>query len=237
MATAVHHQHHLFLLLLQPLSALSRRPYLSFSPRRAPICSSFTAPGCHAIALAKAEWKQQQEEEEAQFVVVTFYKFVPLEDPRAEVARHLHFLQVLLPASITSSRFFFLDAETFDNAAWSSLCFKLLQKFSPFFSMCCVLFEAFKTCASVSLLHFLNCIPPTLYQGRDIHGRIYLNEQGINAQVSQSSAPLGYNEFGVTTNVALGTAEHVCNQTFILSFPIVAVQWSTQRCNGICRLA
>uniref|UniRef100_A0A0D9W1P4 Rhodanese domain-containing protein n=1 Tax=Leersia perrieri TaxID=77586 RepID=A0A0D9W1P4_9ORYZ len=47
------------------------------------------------------------------FLVVTFYKFVPLHDPRAEVATHLHFLQ-----------------------------------------------------------------------GRDIHGRIYINEQGINAQYS-----------------------------------------------------
>jgi len=28
-----------------------------------------------------------------------------------------------------------------------------------------------------------------VYQGRDIHGRIYLNEQGINAQVTQASAP------------------------------------------------
>ena len=28
-----------------------------------------------------------------------------------------------------------------------------------------------------------------VYQGRDIHGRIYLNEQGINAQVAQASAP------------------------------------------------
>uniref|UniRef100_A0A0D9W1P5 Rhodanese domain-containing protein n=1 Tax=Leersia perrieri TaxID=77586 RepID=A0A0D9W1P5_9ORYZ len=46
------------------------------------------------------------------FLVVTFYKFVPLHDPRAEVATHLHFLQ-----------------------------------------------------------------------GRDIHGRIYINEQGINAQL------------------------------------------------------
>ncbi|KAK3148679.1 hypothetical protein QOZ80_3AG0207300 [Eleusine coracana subsp. coracana] len=112
MATAVHHQHHLLLLLLRPLSALPRRPYLSCSPRRARLCSSLLAPGCrlatHAVALAEPDWK-----EEDQFVVVTFYKFVPLEDPRAEVARHLHFLQ-----------------------------------------------------------------------GHDIHGRIYLNEQGINAQYS-----------------------------------------------------
>ncbi|GJN40392.1 hypothetical protein PR202_gb29599 [Eleusine coracana subsp. coracana] len=114
MATAVHHQHHLLLLLLRPLSALPRRPYLSCSPRRARLCSSLLAPGCrlatHTVALAEPEWK-----EEDQFVVVTFYKFVPLEDPRAEVARHLHFLQ-----------------------------------------------------------------------GHDIHGRIYLNEQGINAQYSGS---------------------------------------------------
>ncbi|TVU44270.1 hypothetical protein EJB05_03706 [Eragrostis curvula] len=112
MAPAVHH-HHLLVLLQRPLYALPRHPQLSCSPRSARLCSSFYAPGCllatHAVALAEPEWK----EEEAQFVVVTFYKFVPLEDPRAEVANHLHFLQ-----------------------------------------------------------------------GHDIHGRIYLNEQGINAQYS-----------------------------------------------------
>uniref|UniRef100_A0A0E0KLX7 Rhodanese domain-containing protein n=1 Tax=Oryza punctata TaxID=4537 RepID=A0A0E0KLX7_ORYPU len=86
---------------------------LSFSllphPRHIPpsllrCCSS--SPVCAAaVAVAVA---QPQE-----FVVVTFYKFVPIDDPRAEVARHLHFLQ-----------------------------------------------------------------------GRDIHGRIYMNEQGINSQYS-----------------------------------------------------
>ncbi|RLN19850.1 rhodanese-like domain-containing protein 8, chloroplastic [Panicum miliaceum] len=122
MASAVHHNcHRLLALLLRPLPAPARHPRLSFSPRPAGVRSFFPAPGCrlgtHAVVLAEPELVPPEEEEEedddARFVVVTFYKFVPLEDPRTEVASHLHFLQ-----------------------------------------------------------------------GRDIHGRIYLNEQGINAQYS-----------------------------------------------------
>ncbi|RCV39834.1 hypothetical protein SETIT_9G001700v2 [Setaria italica] len=117
MASAVHH---LLALLLRPLPPPAYHPRHSFSPRPARLHSFFPAPGCrlgtHAVALAEPDLVPPDEEEEdddARFVVVTFYKFVPLEDPRAEVASHLHFLQ-----------------------------------------------------------------------GRDIHGRIYLNEQGINAQYS-----------------------------------------------------
>ncbi|OEL19298.1 Rhodanese-like domain-containing protein 8, chloroplastic [Dichanthelium oligosanthes] len=116
MASAVHHICHRLLALLRPLPAPAGHPRLSFSPRPARLRSFFPAPGCrlgtHAVALAEPDMVPP-EEEDARFVVVTFYKFVPLEDPRAEVASHLHFLQ-----------------------------------------------------------------------GRDIHGRIYLNEQGINAQYS-----------------------------------------------------
>ncbi|XP_066366205.1 rhodanese-like domain-containing protein 8, chloroplastic isoform X1 [Miscanthus floridulus] len=117
MASAVHHNcHRLLALLLRPLPTPSRHPRLSFSPRPAGLRSFFPAPGfrlgTHAVALAEPEFVPP-EEEDARFVVVTFYKFVPLEDPHAEVVRHLNFLQ-----------------------------------------------------------------------GRDIHGRIYLNEQGINAQYS-----------------------------------------------------
>lgn len=94
-------------------------PWRSLPHRSGRLRSSLPAPTCH-IAVAGTD------ESESEFVVVTFYKLVPVEDPRADVAAHLHFLQ-----------------------------------------------------------------------GRDIdiHGRIYMNEQGINAQ------------------------------------------WSTQGCNGICRLA
>ncbi|KAG2544305.1 rhodanese-like domain-containing protein 8, chloroplastic isoform X2 [Panicum virgatum] len=122
MASAVHQNcHRLLGLLLRPLPAPGPHPRLSFSPRPAGVRSFFPAPGCRlgtdAVALAEPELvppeEEEEEDEDARFVVVTFYKFVPLEDPRAEVASHLHFLQ-----------------------------------------------------------------------GRDIHGRIYLNEQGINAQYS-----------------------------------------------------
>jgi hypothetical protein len=44
--------------------------------------------------------EEEDDDAQAQFVVVTFYKFVALEDPRAEVASHLHFLQVLLPSPL-----------------------------------------------------------------------------------------------------------------------------------------
>ncbi|KAF8708859.1 hypothetical protein HU200_030251 [Digitaria exilis] len=124
MASAVHHNcHRLHALLLRPLHAPSRHPRLSFLP-----CSArLAAPGCRlgthaAVALAEPdlvppdpdpEGEEEGDDDDAQFVVVTFYKFVPFEDPHAEVASHLRFLQ-----------------------------------------------------------------------GRDIHGRIYLNEQGINAQYS-----------------------------------------------------
>jgi len=47
---------------------------------------------------------EEEEEEDARFVVVTFYKFVSLEDPHAEVVRHLNFLQVLLPSCSPPSR-------------------------------------------------------------------------------------------------------------------------------------
>ncbi|ONM11822.1 Rhodanese-like domain-containing protein 8 chloroplastic [Zea mays] len=120
MASTVHHNSHQAL-LLRPLPTPSRHPRLSFSPRPAGLRSFFPASGCrlgtHGVALAEPEFvplqEEEEEEEDARFVVVTFYKFVPLFDPHAEVARHLNFLQ-----------------------------------------------------------------------GRDIHGRIYLNEKGINAQYS-----------------------------------------------------
>ncbi|XP_062213123.1 rhodanese-like domain-containing protein 8, chloroplastic isoform X2 [Phragmites australis] len=121
---AVHHH-----ILLRPLSAPLRHTHLSFSlppllPPPARVRSSLPAPACrlatHADAIEEPEFVPPEVEEaaeedkgDAQFVVVTFYKFVPLDDPRAEVASHLQFLQ-----------------------------------------------------------------------GRDIHGRIYMNEQGINAQYS-----------------------------------------------------
>ncbi|CAL4937219.1 unnamed protein product [Urochloa decumbens] len=117
MASSVHHNcHRLLALHLRPLPAPARH---SFSPRPARLRSFFPAPGCrlgtHAIALAEPDLvpPEEEEDDDARFIVVTFYKFVPLEDPRAEVASHLRFLQ-----------------------------------------------------------------------GRHIHGRIYLNEQGINAQYS-----------------------------------------------------
>ncbi|CAL4937220.1 unnamed protein product [Urochloa decumbens] len=117
MASSVHHNcHRLLALHLRPLPAPARH---SFSPRPARLRSFFPAPGCrlgtHAIALAEPDLvpPEEEEDDDARFIVVTFYKFVPLEDPRAEVASHLRFLQ-----------------------------------------------------------------------GRHIHGRIYLNEQGINAQTS-----------------------------------------------------
>ncbi|KAI4986986.1 hypothetical protein ZWY2020_019616 [Hordeum vulgare] len=83
-------------------------PWRSLPHRSGRLRSSLPAPTCH-IAVAGTD------ESESEFVVVTFYKLVPVEDPRADVAAHLHFLQ-----------------------------------------------------------------------GRDIdiHGRIYMNEQGINAQYS-----------------------------------------------------
>uniref|UniRef100_A0ACD5XJP5 Uncharacterized protein n=1 Tax=Avena sativa TaxID=4498 RepID=A0ACD5XJP5_AVESA len=111
MAAAVHHHHlQLHLLLHQP----PRQPFLFFTPRSVPrtrLRSSLQAPTSH-LAVGPLEEADQQEDKE-EFVVVTFYKLVPVEDPRADVAAHLHFLQ-----------------------------------------------------------------------GRDIHGRIYMNEQGINAQYS-----------------------------------------------------
>jgi hypothetical protein len=105
--------------------------------------------------------EEEEADEDARFVVVTFYKFVPLEDPHAEVVRHLNFLQV---------RFFFLPARL-------RLVLPCVFSFST----------QFTTCFGLNFF-FLLC---TLsYQGRDIHGRIYLNEQGINAQVTQqASAP------------------------------------------------
>ncbi|KAJ1292588.1 hypothetical protein BS78_01G001200 [Paspalum vaginatum] len=122
MAFAAHHNCHRHLaLLLRPLPTPACQRRLSFSPHPAPLRSFFPAPGCHlgthAVPLTEPEFlppvDDDEEEEKTRFLVVTFYKFVPLEDPRAEVAIHLRFLQ-----------------------------------------------------------------------GRDIHGRIYLNEQGINAQYS-----------------------------------------------------
>nr|CAB3497375.1 unnamed protein product [Digitaria exilis] len=111
MASAVHHNcHRLHALLLRPLHAPSRHPRLSFLP-----CSArLAAPGCRlgthaAVALAEPdlvppdpdpEGEEEGDDDDAQFVVVTFYKFVPFEDPHAEVASHLRFLQ---PPPATSS--------------------------------------------------------------------------------------------------------------------------------------
>ncbi|KAL6638614.1 hypothetical protein ACP70R_023725 [Stipagrostis hirtigluma subsp. patula] len=123
MASAAVHHH----LLRPPLPWRPRHQKLSFSlpplpPPPARVRSSCPAPACllaaHAVAVAEPdlvppEDERDEDKEDDQFVVVAFYKFVPLQDPRAEVASHLRFLQ-----------------------------------------------------------------------GRDIHGRIYMNEQGINAQYS-----------------------------------------------------
>ncbi|KAG2533668.1 hypothetical protein PVAP13_9NG036104 [Panicum virgatum] len=99
MASAVHQNcHRLLTLLLRPLRAPAPHPRVSFSPRPAGVRSFFPAPGCRlgtdAVALAEPELVPPEEEDDGtRFVVVTFYKFLPLEDPRAEVASHLHFLQ------------------------------------------------------------------------------------------------------------------------------------------------
>ncbi|KAF7069728.1 hypothetical protein CFC21_075312 [Triticum aestivum] len=116
MAAAVHlhlHLHHHY--LLRPCPPPRRACFFSSPWRSLPLPparlrSSFPAPTSH---LAVAGTDERDAEEKEEFVVVTFYKLAPVEDPRAEVAAHLHFLQ-----------------------------------------------------------------------GRDIHGRIYMNEQGINAQYS-----------------------------------------------------
>ena len=110
MASAVHQNcHRLLTLLLRPLPAPAPHPRVSFSPRPAGVRSFFPAPGCRlgtdAVALAEPELVPPEEEDDGtRFVVVTFYKFLPLEDPRAEVASHLHFLQVLLPSSLPPVR-------------------------------------------------------------------------------------------------------------------------------------
>nr|AAP44745.1 unknown protein [Oryza sativa Japonica Group] len=92
-----------------PPRQLSPRPH-HIPPSLVRCCSS--SPVCAAtVAVAQPQ----------EFVVVTFYKFVSIDDPRAEVSRHLHFLQ-----------------------------------------------------------------------GRDIHGRIYMNEQGINAQCFHQHGVLRY---------------------------------------------
>jgi hypothetical protein len=91
MAAAVHH--HLHLLLRPP----PRQPGVFFTPRSVPptrLRSSLRAPTCH-LAIAPFEEADQREDKE-EFVVVAFYKLVPVEEPRADVAAHLHFLQVNL---------------------------------------------------------------------------------------------------------------------------------------------
>ncbi|KAM3318780.1 hypothetical protein ACQJBY_036131 [Aegilops geniculata] len=86
MAAAVHfHLHHHYLLRPCPpprRACLFSSPWLPLPPAR--LRSSFPAPTSH-LAVAGAD--------ESEFVVVTFYKLVPVDDPRAEVAAHLHFLQ------------------------------------------------------------------------------------------------------------------------------------------------
>lgn len=101
MASAVHHNcYRLHALLLRPPHAPppARHPRLSFSPRPARLAAPGCRHGTHAVALAESDLvpPDPEEDDDAQFVVVTFYKFVPFEDPHAEVASHLHFLQVPL---------------------------------------------------------------------------------------------------------------------------------------------
>ncbi|XP_037466269.1 rhodanese-like domain-containing protein 8, chloroplastic isoform X1 [Triticum dicoccoides] len=91
----LHHHYHIPLLcppprrtglFLSPWRALSLPLPLPLPPAR--LRSSFPAPTSHPAVAGTDEW-----EAKAEFVVVTFYKLVPVEDPRAEVAAHLHFLQ------------------------------------------------------------------------------------------------------------------------------------------------
>jgi hypothetical protein len=70
--------------------------------------------GTHAVTLLEPDLvAPEEEDDDAQFVVVTFYKFVALEDPRAEVASHLHFLQVLLPSRFASVSYYCVSVYLF----------------------------------------------------------------------------------------------------------------------------
>ena len=81
------------------------------------------------------------DDEGEDFIVVNFYRFVSIQDPAAEIAKHLSFLQV-----------------------------RLVWKLKAF----CLVHQILKAFLFV------------IIQDLNIRGRIYLNEQGINAQVSLS---------------------------------------------------
>ena len=81
------------------------------------------------------------DDEGEDFIVVNFYRFVSIQDPAAEIAKHLSFLQVRL--------------------VWKLKAFSLVHQILKAFLF-------------------------VIIQDLNIRGRIYLNEQGINAQVSLS---------------------------------------------------
>lgn len=83
------------------------------------------------------------DDEGEDFIVVNFYRFVSIQDPSAEIAKHLSFLQV------------------------------------PFFRV--VKWKAFSLVHIIKSFSFIFCY--YTLQDLNIRGRIYLNEQGINAQV------------------------------------------------------
>ncbi|GER26636.1 rhodanese/Cell cycle control phosphatasesuperfamily protein [Striga asiatica] len=85
---------------------------------------------------------------EDELIVVNFYRFVFVENPREEVSKHLAFMQLeLCMVCAMSDRYF----------------------------QCVILRFKLSSLKGLYLIEF---------KGRDIHGRIYLNEQGINAQYS-----------------------------------------------------
>lgn len=127
-----------------PPRQLSPRPH-HIPPSLVRCCSS--SPVCAAtVAVAQPQ----------EFVVVTFYKFVSIDDPRAEVSRHLHSLQVPIPS------------------------LPLPLPSSPLCEIVAANKARFDCTKNLYVL-------VSLSQGRDIHGRIYMNEQGMNAQVKQAS--------------------------------------------------
>lgn len=111
---------------------------------------------CKSLCLpSNGDWLEvpKEVENEEEFIVVNFYRFVFIEDPEEEVSKHLSFLEVTV-------------------YTWILIIWRFLT--STHFSMY----------ISKKPIYMLFQSDIALWlQGRDIHGRIYLNKQGINAQV------------------------------------------------------
>ncbi|KAK9204850.1 hypothetical protein WN943_015115 [Citrus x changshan-huyou] len=129
----------------------------------------------------RREAKHFDDDDTGDFVVVNFYKFVSIKQPQEEVAKHLAFVEELVGGLFGSDP---LEGMGFE---WGTLQGKsadnveeLWDRVHVLASLVALVSKEFQD-SSYFFIHL------DWDGGLNLHGRIYVNEQGINAQYSGPS--------------------------------------------------